>query len=114
MADALRILDLLGQTSAAGALMTAIALITAEPEAWANDEMTAALFIDRYEAYRQAVDQQRTDPKWLHARPMIFDVGHSLTSQIIKASPHLNHSLRHGISMTYARRRCYGRTSNQP
>lgn len=44
--------------------MTAIALITAEPEAWANDEMTAALFIDRYEAYRQAVDQQRTDPKW--------------------------------------------------
>jgi len=64
MADALRILDLLSQTSATGALMAAIALITAEPEAWANDEMTAALFIDRYEAYRQAVDLQRTDLKW--------------------------------------------------
>ncbi len=64
MVDALRILDLLGQTGAAGALATAIALVTAEPEAWANDEMTAARFLERYEAYRHAVDQQRTDPKW--------------------------------------------------
>lgn len=64
MADALRILDLLGQTSAAGALTAAIALVTAEPEAWANDEMTAAQFIERYEAYQLAVAQQRTDPKW--------------------------------------------------
>ncbi len=64
MADALRILDLLGQTSAAGRTDDRDHADHGRARAWANDEMTAALFIDRYEAYRQAVDQQRTDPKW--------------------------------------------------
>ena len=62
MVDALVLLDLLGQTGAAGALTTAIALVTAEPGAWANDEMTADLFLERYEAYGQIIKRLRTDP----------------------------------------------------
>ncbi len=59
MVDALTLLDFLGESDAAGALMTAIAIVTSEPKECFLDERTNVLFLQRYEDYLFSVSQKR-------------------------------------------------------